>query len=70
MRYHWVCGISVETVGSEARLVHCIKLGSMAADAAAATSAETVTLLRDLNKNDVDTDPFPVMKSSRTTKLL
>ena len=65
MRYHWGCGISVE-----ARLVHCIKPGSMTADAAAATSAEKVTLLRDVNKDDVDTDPFQVMKSSRTTKPL
>ena len=30
----------------------------MAADAAAVISAETVTLLRDVNKDDVDTDPF------------
>ena len=30
----------------------------MAADAAAAISAETTTLLRDVNKDDVDTDPF------------
>ena len=32
---------------------------SMAADAAATISVETATLLRDVNKNDVDTtDPF------------
>ena len=30
----------------------------MAADAAAAISAKTATLLRDVNKDDVDTDPF------------
>ena len=30
----------------------------MAADAAAAISAETFTLLCDVNKNDVDTDSF------------
>ena len=30
----------------------------MAADAAAAISAETDMLLRDVNKDDVDTDPF------------
>ena len=51
--------ISVETDGSEDRLVHCIKPGSMSADAAAAISAETATLLCDVNKDDVDTDPFP-----------
>ena len=65
MRY-----VAVETEGSADSLVHCIKPGSMAADAAAAISAETATLLRDVNKDEVDTDPFPVMKSSRTTKLL
>ena len=42
----------------EDSLVHCIKAGSTAADAAAAISAKTVTLLRDVNKDDMDTDPF------------
>ena len=44
--------------GSEDSLVHCIKPGSMATDAAAAMSAETFMLLRDVNKDNVDTDPF------------
>ena len=44
--------------GSEDRIVHCIKrAGGTAADAAAAISANAVTLLRDVNEN-VDTDPF------------
>ena len=30
----------------------------MGADAAAAISAETATVLRDTNKDDVETDPF------------
>ena len=30
----------------------------MAADAAAVISAETATLLRDVKKDDVDSDPF------------
>ena len=59
MRYDCVCGISVETDGSEDRLVHCIKPSSMAADAAATISAETATLVHDINKDDVDTDPLP-----------
>ena len=59
MRQNQVCGISVETDGSEDSLVDCIKPGSIAADAAVAISAETATLLRDVNKDDVDTDPFP-----------
>ena len=59
MRYDWVCGICVETDGSEDRLVRCIKPSSVAADATAAISAETVTVLRDVNKDDMDTDPFP-----------
>ena len=50
--------ISVETDGLEDSLVHCIKPGSMAADAAAVISAETATFLRNINKDDVDTDPF------------
>ena len=70
MRYNWVCGISVETDTSEDSPVHCIKPGSKATDAAAAISTETATLLRDVNKDDVDTIPLPVMKNSRTTKLL
>ena len=41
-----VCGISVETDGSEGSLVHCIKPASMVADATVAISAETATLLR------------------------
>ena len=48
----------IETDGSENSLVHCIKPGSMAAYAAAAISAETATLLCDVNKDDMDTDPF------------
>ena len=52
MGYDWVCGISVETDGSVDRLVHCIKPGSMAADAAGAISAETAMLLRDVNNDD------------------
>ena len=44
--------------GSEDSLVHCIKPGSMSADATAAILAKTVTLLCDVNKEDVDTDPF------------
>ena len=32
----------------------------MAADAAAAISAETATLLHDVNKDDVGTDPFAI----------
>ena len=44
--------------GSEDSLVHCLKPGSMAADAAAAISAKTFTLLLDVNKNDIDADPF------------
>ena len=31
---------------------------SMAANAAAAISAETLTLLHDVNKDDMNTDPF------------
>ena len=58
MRHDWVCGISVEADGSEDRLVQCIKPGRMAVDAPAVISAETATLLRDVNKDDVDTDPF------------
>ena len=50
--------ISVETDGSEDSFVQCIKPGSMAADAAAAISAETATLLHYVNKDDMDTDPF------------
>ena len=42
----------------EDSLVHCIKPGSMAADAAAAISAKTATLLCDVNKDYMDTDPF------------
>ena len=30
----------------------------MAADATAATSAETATLLRDVNEDNMDSDPF------------
>ena len=59
MRYDWVSGISVKTNGSKDRLDHCNKPGSMAADAAAVISAETAMLLHDVNKDDVDTDPFP-----------
>ena len=59
MRYDWVCGISVKTNGSEDRLDHCNKPGSMAADTTAVISAETAMLLHDVNKDDVDTDPFP-----------
>ena len=51
-----VCGISVETNGSEGSLVHSIKPGSMAADATAAISAKTAMLLRDVNMDDADTD--------------
>ena len=58
MCYDWVCGISVETDGSEDSLVHCIKPGNMSADAAAAISAETATLFCNVNKDDMDTDPF------------
>ena len=50
-------GLSIKTDGLEDSLVHCIKPGGMAADAEAAISAETATLLRDVN-DDVDTDPF------------
>ena len=35
-----------------------IKPDSMAADASAAISAKTIMLLRDVNKDEVDTDPF------------
>ena len=45
-----VCGIFIKMNGSEVSLVHCIKhAGGMAADAAAAISAETATLLRDVD---------------------
>ena len=44
--------------GSKDSLVHCIKPGSMAVDATAAILAETATLLRDVNKDDVDTNLF------------
>ena len=50
--------ISVETDGSEDSLIHCNKPGSIAADAIAAILAETAMLLCDVNKDDVDTDPF------------
>ena len=50
--------ISVETDGSEDSHLHFIKPGSIAADAVAAISAETAPLLRDINKDNVDTDPF------------
>ena len=53
-----VCGISVETDGSEDSLIHCIKPGGIAADATAVILAETAMLLWDVNKDDVDTDPF------------
>ena len=33
-------------------------LVALAADAAAAISAKTATLLRDVNKDNMDTDPF------------
>ena len=49
-----VCGISVETDS----LVHCVKPGGVAADAAAEISAETAMLLQDVNEDDLDTDPF------------
>ena len=42
----------------EDSLIHFSKPGSIAADAAAAILAETFTLLHDVDKNDVDTDPF------------
>ena len=51
--------VASATDGSEDSLVHCIKPGSMAADAAVAISVETATLFRDVKKDDVDTDPFP-----------
>ena len=47
----------VETGGLEDSLVHCIKLGNMAADATAAILAKTATLLHDVN-DYVDTDPL------------
>ena len=50
--------ISVETDGAKDSVVHCIKSGSMAADAAAVISAETATLLCEINQDDVDSDPF------------
>ena len=50
--------MSVETDGSEDSLIHCIKPGSVVADATAAISAETFTSHHDINKNDVDNDPF------------
>ena len=43
---------------SEESFVHRIKPGSMAADSTAAVSAKGATLLRDLNKDDVDISPF------------
>ena len=57
MCYVWVGRISIKTVGSEDSLVYCIKHGSMAADATAAISAETATLLCDVN-GDMNIDPF------------
>ena len=65
-----LCSISVEKDDSKDNLVHCIKPGSMVADAAAAISAKTATLLCIVNQHDTDTDLFPVMKISRTMKLL
>ena len=53
-----VWSISVETDGSKDSLVHCIQPGSKTADAAAAISDETAALLRDINKDDMDSDPF------------
>ena len=44
--------------GSVDSLVHCITPAGMAADAAASISAETTTLLRHVNKGDLDTDTF------------
>ena len=44
--------------GSEDSLVHCIKPGSMAANAAAVISVETATLLCNVNKDDMDSDLF------------
>ena len=53
-----VCGISVETDGTEDGLVHCIKPGGVAADAAAEILAETGTLIAGSNKDLDDSDPF------------
>ena len=50
--------ISVEMDGSEDSLLHCIKPGNMVADATAKILVKEFTLLCDVNKNDVDTDPF------------
>ena len=44
--------------GSEDSLVHCIKHGGIAADAAAEVSAEMAMLLQDVNEDNLDTDPF------------
>ena len=44
---------SVESDSVEDSLVH-----HMAADATAEISAETATLLQDVNEDDLDTDPF------------
>ena len=43
---------------------------SVAADATAAISAETVTLLYEVNKDDVDTDPFASDEECEGNKLL
>ena len=53
-----VCGISIETNGSEDSLIHHIKPGVVAADAAAEISTEIATFLQDDNEDDLDTDPF------------
>ena len=42
----------------EDSLVHCIKPGSMVADAAAVILAKTAMLLCYVDKDDVDNDPF------------
>ena len=53
-----VCGISVETDGTEDGLVHCIKPGGVAADATAEISAETAALIAGSNKDLDDSDTF------------
>ena len=56
--------------GLEDSLVHCIKPGSMAADAATAISAETVMLLYDINKDNVDTDPFVSVEAFEDNEII
>ena len=47
----------METDGTEDSLVHCLKPGGVAADAAAGISAETATLIAG-NADDSMDDPF------------